>query len=67
MNKQLRVHQQNFKDASYQNSNYSLVYDNPDKNVRADINKSIKTQNHKITYQNLKIKKTKLKSKLKSN
>ena len=24
MNKQLRVHQQNFKDASYQNSNYSL-------------------------------------------
>ena len=44
MNKQLRVHQQNFKDASYQNSNYSLVYDNPDKNVRADINKSIKTK-----------------------
>ena len=44
MNKQLRVHQQNFKDASYQNSNYSLVYNNPDKNVRADIDKSIKTK-----------------------
>ena len=44
MNKQLRVHQQNFKDASYQNSNYSLVYDNPDKNVRSDLDKSIKTK-----------------------
>ena len=28
-NKQLRLHQQNFKDASYQNSNYSLAYNNP--------------------------------------
>ena len=44
MNKQLRVHQQNFKDASYQNSNYSLVYNNPDKNVRSDLDKSVKTK-----------------------
>ena len=44
MNKQLKLHQQNFKDASYQNSNYSLVYDNPDKNVRSDLDKSVKTK-----------------------
>jgi hypothetical protein len=44
MNKQLRVHQQNFKDASYQNSNYSMVYGNPDKNVRSDLDKSVKTK-----------------------
>ena len=43
-NKQLRLHQQNFKDASYQNSNYSLVYNNPDKNVRSDLDKSTKTK-----------------------
>jgi hypothetical protein len=44
MNKQLKLHQQNFKDASYQNSNYSLVYDNPNKNVRSDLDKSVKTK-----------------------
>ena len=44
MNKQLKLHQQNFKDTSYQNSNYSLVYNNPDKNVRSDLDKSVKTK-----------------------